>query len=373
MPSGGEGAEEGEARMTRRLIESWLPIAALSEEAIRERRSMTALPPTYYLHVWWARRPLVVSRAAILAALLPEDADRDRFLHMLGIHGDPVASRQRIELARRKGERFKGEAYEYKRAFTYSPSPLEHQWLAVERGRLGLKDVVLVDPTAGGGSIPFEAVRLGLATHANDLNPVAALLLRATVEWPTRLGSEVLCEFDRIANAFLERREHALAPFFPPEPSPNAIATNFLWARTIRCPFCEGLVPLSPNWRLSPDGTGVKLLPETASGPGDPNRRCRFAIVHRPEDQSPGTVKGGDASCPFPDCRRVIDGETIKKEAQAGRMGEQLFAVVYKERVLATSKTGKKREKWQRGYRAPRPEDAVSALVAQKLAEKLPE
>ena len=55
----------------RRLIEDWLPIAALSEEAVRERRSMTALPPIYYLHVWWARRPLVVSRAAVLASLLP--------------------------------------------------------------------------------------------------------------------------------------------------------------------------------------------------------------------------------------------------------------------------------------------------------------
>ncbi len=59
-----------------RLIERWLPIAALGEESTRERRSLQALPPTYYLHVWWARRPLVASRAAILASLLPADADR---------------------------------------------------------------------------------------------------------------------------------------------------------------------------------------------------------------------------------------------------------------------------------------------------------
>ena len=45
---------------------------------------MTALPPSYYLHVWWARRPLVAARAAILASLLPADADRERFLHALG-------------------------------------------------------------------------------------------------------------------------------------------------------------------------------------------------------------------------------------------------------------------------------------------------
>lgn len=99
--------------MTTRLIETWLPIAALGEESVRERRSMTALPPTYYLHVWWSRRPLVASRAAILAALLPADADRERFMPVLGIHGDPVASRRRIDAARRLGERFEGEAYSY--------------------------------------------------------------------------------------------------------------------------------------------------------------------------------------------------------------------------------------------------------------------
>lgn len=104
--------------MTRRLIEDWLPIAALGEESVRERRSMTALPPTYYLHVWWARRPLVSSRAAVLASLLPADTDRDKFVHILGIHGDPVASRRRIDAARRTGERFEGEAYSYPRAFT---------------------------------------------------------------------------------------------------------------------------------------------------------------------------------------------------------------------------------------------------------------
>src|SRR5438046_10342165 len=91
-----------QATTTTRLIEKWLPIAALGEESIRERRSMTSLPPVYYLHVWWARRPLVASRAAILASLLPASADRHKFMHVLGIHGDPVASKQRIAEADRK-------------------------------------------------------------------------------------------------------------------------------------------------------------------------------------------------------------------------------------------------------------------------------
>src|SRR5438309_10532074 len=100
----------------RRLIETWLPIAALGEESMRERRSMTSLPPTYYLHVWWARRPLVASRAAVLASLLPADADRARFLRVLGIHGDPVDTRRRIDAARRSGEDLGADVYGYKRA-----------------------------------------------------------------------------------------------------------------------------------------------------------------------------------------------------------------------------------------------------------------
>ena len=141
----------------KRLIEHWLPIAALSEESVRERRSMTALPPIYYLHVWWARRPLVVSRAAVLASLLPSDADRGRLLKAIGIHGDPVAVRRRIDAARRSGQRFEGQAYSYPRAFSYVPDSDDRNWVAVASGRLG-KDTIVLDPTAGEGSIPFEVV-----------------------------------------------------------------------------------------------------------------------------------------------------------------------------------------------------------------------
>src|SRR5690242_4901034 len=145
-----------------RLIERWLPIAALGEESVRERRSMTALPPTYYLHVWWARRPLVASRAAILASLLPEDADRASFTRKLGIHGDPVQTRRQIDRAKKTGEDLGLNPYGYERAFKYPTADAATEIIA-ERP-------VVLDPTAGGGSIPFEAARLGAITIANDLN-----------------------------------------------------------------------------------------------------------------------------------------------------------------------------------------------------------
>ena len=67
---------------------------------------MTALPPTCYLHVWWAQRSRVAARDAVPAALLPADADREKFLHVLGLHGDPVDAKRRIAVATKSGARY---------------------------------------------------------------------------------------------------------------------------------------------------------------------------------------------------------------------------------------------------------------------------
>ena len=281
---------------------------------------MTPFPAPNRLHVWWARRPLVASRAAVLASLLPADADRERVLHVLGIHGDPVATRRRIDAARRRGERFEGQAYSYPRAFGYVPTPDDRNWLQTALGSSSDSFTVL-DPTAGGGSIPFEATRLGAEAVANDLNPVAALIMRATIEWPSRYSEQLKPEFEHLAERFIKAREHRLAPYFPPEPKATAISTNFIWARTVTCPYCDGLVPLSPNWRLTPGGTGVRLRPHLGAGPGSEGRVCGFEIVDSVGEQSPGTVSRGDGTCPYSDCRRVIDGDAIKAQAQDGRMG----------------------------------------------------
>ena len=355
-----------------RLIERWLPIAELGIESTRERTPMTPFPAPNRLHVWWARRPLVASRAAVLASLLPADADRERFLHVLGIHGDPIATRRKIDAAKRRGERFEGQAYSYPRAFGYTPKAEDKAWWKRAFGG-GTESAAILDPTAGGGSIPVESIRLGAEAIANDLNPVSALIMRATVEWPAQHGKILRKEFESLARRFAESREAHLARYFPKESEDHCIATNFIWARTVNCPYCDGLVPLSPNWRLAPDGTGVRLKPEVGQGPETPGRVCTFEIVRTAKEQSAGTVARGDGTCPYPDCERVIDGDKIKEQAQAGGMGEQLFTVVYKERVLTKTRTGKTREKWVRRYRAPRLEDDNNANIRTKLEEKIPE
>ena len=351
-----------------RLIERWLPIAEIGIESTRERTPMTPFPAPNRLHVWWARRPLVASRAAVLASLLPADADRDKFLRVLGIHGDPVAARELIDRARSTGVRV-DDPYGYERAFKYSPAGSASQWL--ETAFPEAQTVTVVDPTAGGGSIPFETLRAGFTSLANDLNPVAALVMKATVEWPSRFAADIETRFEALAAQWRRRIEERLGPLFPQRDT-DQLDVTYVWARTVTCPYCDGLVPLSPNWRLAPGGTGVRLVPDCAGGPGTPGRICTFEIVGSVEEQFPGTVARGDGHCPYGDCGRVIDGDEIKAQAQAGRMGEQLFAVVFKRRVETRTKSGKRgRDKWVRGYRAPRPEDDNGSEIREMLAEKL--
>ena len=362
----------------RLLIEEWLPIAAVGEESVRERRSMTALPPTYYLHVWWARRPLVASRAAVLASILPPDADRGKFLHALGIHGDPVAAKQRMDEASRNVDPVTGKRqdlganpYGYDRAFKYVLSDGELDWIRSEGRKIRLDGLPLVlDPTAGGGSIPFEALRLGCSAIANDLNPVAWLILKTTVEFPKRFGCELLTRYNQLAKRFQELADLRFEGIFSREPA-GVTVDGYLWARTIRCPYCGGVVPLSPNWKLSSKGHGARLVTHTK----DPeNHHCTFEIVEETAQHSEGTVKQGKGLCPYPDCGRVIDGDEIKTQAQAGDMGEQLYAVVYKEhKVVGHTKAGKPKIKKIRGFRSPRSEDDVSAEIRAALDEKMPE
>ena len=295
----------------------------------------------------------MASRAAILGCLLDADADRELFLNTLGIHGDPVKAEGLRDSARiRGGSLSELQAYGYKRAFKHLPEPVN-------------TSAVVLDPTAGGGSIPLESIRLGVATIGNDLNPVASFLLKTTVELPLHYGSSLLDQYRKLAAEFLKRVEPNFAGIMPQESENVVSVEGYLWARTITCPYCGGVVPLSPNWKVSAEGHGVRLVPE--------NGCVRFEIVENDSDCSPGTVKGGDALCPFPQCRRTIDGDEIKTQAGANKMGGQLYCVVYKERrIKGHSKNGKPKTQTIRSFRAPRSGDDVELLVQSALASKIP-
>ena len=128
----------------RRLIEEWLPIAEIGIESGRERTPLTPYPAPNRLHTWWARRPLIISRAAVLASLLPASADHQRFLHALGIHGDPVKMRQAIDLANKEKKKIGSNPYGYMKAFKYVPNSDDYAWIN-ELGQ-DLGTMLVVDP-----------------------------------------------------------------------------------------------------------------------------------------------------------------------------------------------------------------------------------
>ena len=339
-----------------RLIERWLPIAALGMEGVRERTPMTPYPAPNRLHVWWARRPLVSSRAAILASLLPASASREEFLSAMGIFGDPVKGRLLVEKAKRTGIRIQ-DPYGYPRAYNHSPSEAQLQW--IKANIVGSDAPVVLDVTAGGGSIPLESARLGFQTIANDLNPVASLLLKCTVRYPIEHGSMLATRFQQLAVTFKERFTKKIESIFPQPATPEERNTTYVWCRSMRCTYCEGEIPLSPNWGLDRNGAGIKLRPIASSIREE--RRCNFEIVAQTEAQSAGTIAGTQVVCPYDDCGRIVNIEAVKSQGQSGALGDRLCAVVAKRKAPTKSRNG--RESWERFFRAPSSHDDVAEKI----------
>ena len=363
----------------RRLIEEWLPVNELSIEAIRERAGAVPNPAPHQLHVWWARRPLAPSRAAVAASLLLANVGHASFIDALGTYPGVVDDQRRIDEAKISGVKLE-EGYANRRAFTHNLTPADADWLAEN---LAVPDPLVVDITAGGGSIPFEAGRLGLRSVANELNPVASLILRATCQWPQQYGYDLLDTYSTVSTRFRKRVKDLLEGVYPAEPQPSDaeklkdFATTraqryvwaYLWARVVSCPSCKGQIPLSPNWRLTSGGTGIRLIPDVANG------MCSFEIVNRVAQQSPGTVKDAIATCPYPNCGATTQRDYISQEAQAGRLSHQLYCVIYRDQWWPLTKSGRprKRPKTKRGFRIATPRDDNSASVAQRLKELGPQ
>jgi adenine-specific DNA methylase len=354
----------------RVLIEQWLPIDQIGAECMRERGASSALPPLYFLHVWWARRPLTVSRAAILASLLPAypsaddengrawpekfltrfptfDAYKGWFLKLIGITGNPAASRKIIDWAKTQGIKLTPKIiaqlpdewkkglpsdmgvsipYGYPRAFTYNPKEEQLETLyELLEWTWGTREITFCDPMAGGGTIPFEAIRFGLTVHANELNPVASVILKATLDYPARFGPSLAEDIRKYGKIWSEKVHERLEAFYPLTTKDENVFA-YLWARTVACPVTGKLVPLSPNWWLR-NGSEPIAVRVIATPDMD---QCNFEIVEgtaacKKVNPDRGTIKRGTAISPW--TGEAIDGDYIKAEAQAGRMGEQLYAV----------------------------------------------
>ena len=137
-----------------RLIEDWLPIKEISVEAVREGGALAGRPPVNQLHVWWARRPLVASRAAVAAALLNAQVDRNRFIRAIGSTGTVVDERRRMDEIKASGV-WSNVKFSNKRAFTHNLTDREREWF---QDYLVASDPVVLDVTAGGGASRLRRV-----------------------------------------------------------------------------------------------------------------------------------------------------------------------------------------------------------------------
>ncbi len=319
------GAEHARPRL---LIEEWLPAAAIGVESMRERGSASALAPNSFLHVWWARRPLTVSRAAVLASLLPADFERATFERLLGFSyaGEHlVAIRAQMDA----GIQVKG-GFNAPRAFA-NTIPEPHLQAAHEAmlATWGERPTVL-DPMSGGGSIPLEAARFGLTTLANEYNPVACSVLEATVDYPFRFPPALADAAAKWGARLTKSVEEEIGSCFPREE--NALVHAYVYARTVPCPDTGAPTPLVPDWHVQKPKSGKMVVAE----PVVDRENLTWTVRIRDIGSAAGQLK----SAPKPTYQRgkavsifsgaSIDGEYIKAMAAQGKLGSTLYAVVLK-------------------------------------------
>jgi len=478
-----------------RLIEHGFPCHQVGAETRRERNASSALPPLYFLHVWWARRPLTPSRAAILASLAPAGADVEEFIRELGIEKkvvevggvpwtlpldlqeavelnsaghsvievtNPVLTRlQREDKQRQRCREVYDELMSADSSLANDPVlkklEMESRPIPTQRPGLGtflaVKTVpadpawfnelmaickehgttipnlygydrgfykaphltsspkVVLDPTSGGGSIPFEAMRLGHRVIANELNPVATVILHATLDYPARFGPKLVDEIERWGQQMMESLHERMADFFahrnPMEQSeadfvkrqiPKSLwdrteyfeehLTSFLYTRTVTCPHCGGQAPLLNTTWLSKeagDQWGVKVIPQA-------DRTVRFETYRANKSKGPNgedpefsTVTQGVGQCIH--CRQAIDGDEIKAQARGesshGKWWDTLYCVaairfepvLNKEgqpvRYASGERKGQIKTRKVRFFRAPNERDLDAiARAEQRLQEK---
>lgn len=337
----------------RVLIEDWLPVAELGIESRRERGAASALPPLSFLHIWWARRPLVASAAVALAGVMPawteelaesfpdapevrtESAYRAWLLRLVGILGDPVKGRRMIDAANAAGVKLQGNGYGYRQAFRNAVSRSDIDLLHTVLRRTWGELPTIADPTAGGGSIPWAASRLGLPVVANDLNGVAASVLKAGVEIPATRGLDLLPDIRKWGDVLVKRVEKRLKEFFPLNEGESVIA--YIWANAVPCPRTGRLVPLlTDKWLRKAPGKEAAVRMVT-SVEGIELREPRFEVILGREvdkaDASTGTVARGKAVSPYDNL--VIDGDYIKAAAQSGDMSQLLYAVAVRKHLVS--------------------------------------
>ena len=333
------GVIVGEPVLRRKLIEVSLPLEAINRESAREKSIRHGHPST--LHLWWARRPLAAARAVLFAQLVDDPSSHpDRF---------PTEEDQRCERERlhdlieklvvwenTRDERLLAQAHAEILASTDGNPP------------------PILDPFAGGGTIPLEAQRLGLEAHASDLNPVAVLINKALIEIPPKFrdrppvfpgladtraswkGAEGLAADVRAYGQWMrDEAERRIGHLYPKATLPDGTEANviaWIWARTVTCPnpACGIEMPLVRSWWLGKKkGKEAYIVPTVVPDATHPSgRRVAFSIGHDPHGPDDEGTMSGRTGALCVACQTGVPVAHIRSEWMAGRGGETLMATV---------------------------------------------
>jgi putative DNA methylase len=329
--------------ITKSFLESDFPIKEVSAESVREKNIHHGHIST--LHIWWARRPLAASRATIYAGLIPAPKNEEERLKKSQFIAaftpeykkwldDPINKKQPKNILQEnclaKWENSLNERI-IKKA--------REEILKANNG----KPPKVLDPFAGGGSIPLEALRLGCETYASDLNPVAVLILKCTLEYPQKYGRPVkiksndLTQTETLINPLiedvkkwgnwvLESAKKEIGKFYPPDPD-HSIPVGYIWARTVKCknPKCGVEIPLvRQTWLVKKENKKIafKLIPK--------NNKIEIEIRENKQidfDPDEGTVSRAKVKCPNPGCQNLTQKD-VRKQFQEGKSSQRMLIVV---------------------------------------------
>ena len=353
----------------KKLIEVALPLEAINAASVREKSIRHGHPST--LHLWWARRPLATARAVLFAQMVDDPSVRPELFPT-----EEAQSQERQRLFRIIEDLVKWENTTNETVLEAAREEIRKSWRRTcEENRDHPRAAELFDPDklpafhdpfAGGGAIPLEAQRLGLEAHASDLNPVAVLINKAMIEIPPKFsgkppvnpearkgkgstdavwkGAAGMAEDIRYYGKWMrDEAEKRIGRLYPKiEVTAEMVQERpdlkrylgrkltviaWLWARTVKSPnpaFVGVDVPLAATFVLS-----TKKDKEAYIEPVPENGGYRFIVKagKPPESAKNGTkLARGSFRCLFSDV--PIQYEYIDGEANSGRMGERLMAVV---------------------------------------------
>jgi len=362
----------------KRLIETDFPIAEVSRHAASEKYIRET--PNTALHTWWAQRPLGACRAILLGLLLPDPEDarcpsgfrsaaRDALSRVLGNVG-PTDMALRSALLKFLGN---FASWELSAKSSYLDASR-----AMIKAAQGENHPLVVDPFAGGGSIPFEALRLSCDAFASDLNPVACLILRAMLEDVPRQGGALAEELRSVGAKIVRNSHEALDDLYPCDPN-GAPPIAYLWCRTVCCesPSCGAEIPLVRSFWLCKKAAQRRALRYRILRKSGKTPEIQFEVFEPKADSEVpgGTVTRAKAACVA--CGAVLAPDRVRAQLSAARGGGDVTFAKDGQRTggarllaVVTLASGER----VRRYRLPTEQDYGAVRAAQQnvlaIAEK---